>query len=55
MSMNTSLQALNTVNFFMADVQGGLGPYLGVFLQHHERRQERASHSGRGRFAHGVR
>ncbi|HZL41232.1 MAG TPA: MFS transporter [Pseudolabrys sp.] len=31
--MNTSLQALNAVNFFMADVQGGLGPYLGVFLQ----------------------
>jgi MFS family permease len=31
--MSTSLQALNAVNFFMADVQGGLGPYLGVFLQ----------------------
>jgi MFS family permease len=31
--MNTSLQALNAVNFFMADVRDGLGPYLGVFLQ----------------------
>jgi MFS family permease len=31
--MSTSLQALNAVNFFMADVQGGLGAYLGVFLQ----------------------
>ena len=31
--MSTSLQALNAVNFFMADVVGGLGPYLGVFLQ----------------------
>ncbi len=28
-----SLFALNTLNFFMADVQGGLGPFLGVFLQ----------------------
>jgi len=31
--MSTSLQALNAVNFFMADVRDGLGPYLGVFLQ----------------------
>ncbi|HEY0223614.1 MAG TPA: MFS transporter [Pseudolabrys sp.] len=31
--MNPSLQALNAVNFFMADVRDGLGPYLGVFLQ----------------------
>jgi MFS family permease len=31
--MNPSLQALNAVNFFMADVVGGLAPYLGVFLQ----------------------
>src|ERR1700742_1240589 len=31
--MNNSVQALNAVNFFMADVRDGLGPYLGVFLQ----------------------
>lgn len=31
--MSTSVQALNAVNFFMADVRDGLGPYLGVFLQ----------------------
>ena len=31
--MSTSIQALNAVNFFMADVRDGLGPYLGVFLQ----------------------
>jgi MFS family permease len=31
--MSTSIQALNGVNFFMADVRDGLGPYLGVFLQ----------------------
>jgi len=28
-----SLLALDALNFFMADVQGGLGPFLGVFLQ----------------------
>ncbi len=28
-----SLIALNALNFFMADVHGGLGPFLGVFLQ----------------------
>ena len=28
-----SLIALDALNFFMADVQGGLGPFLGVFLQ----------------------
>jgi predicted MFS family arabinose efflux permease len=28
-----SLFALNALNFFMADVQAGLGPFLGVFLQ----------------------
>ncbi len=28
-----SLVALNALNFFMADVLGGLGPFLGVFLQ----------------------
>jgi MFS family permease len=31
--MNPSLAALNALNFFMADVHGGLGPFLGVFLQ----------------------
>jgi hypothetical protein len=31
--LSTSLQALDAVNFFMADVRDGLGPYLGVFLQ----------------------
>ncbi|MCE0491876.1 MFS transporter [Pantoea sp. Mb-10] len=31
-----SLQALCLVNFFMADVRDGLGPFLGIFLtQHH--------------------
>lgn len=28
-----SLPALNLLNFFMADVRDGLGPFLGVFLQ----------------------
>ncbi len=31
--MRRSLTALNALNFFMADVQAGLGPFLGVFLQ----------------------
>src|SRR5436305_8399622 len=31
--MMTSLVALNALNFFMADVRDGLGPFLGVFLQ----------------------
>jgi hypothetical protein len=31
--MDSSLFALNALNFFMADVHGGLGPFLGVFLQ----------------------
>jgi MFS family permease len=31
--MNSSLFALNALNFFMADVSAGLGPFLGVFLQ----------------------
>jgi MFS family permease len=35
-AMNSSLAALNALNFFMADVQGGLGPFLGVFLQAHQ-------------------
>lgn len=29
----TSLSALNALNFFMADVRDGLGPFLGVYLQ----------------------
>ena len=28
-----SLPALNALNFFMADVRDGLGPFLGVYLQ----------------------
>ncbi|BAT59066.1 major Facilitator Superfamily protein [Variibacter gotjawalensis] len=28
-----SIQSLNGLNFFMADVRDGLGPFLGVFLQ----------------------
>jgi MFS family permease len=31
--MRCSLFALNALNFFMADVAAGLGPFLGVFLQ----------------------
>lgn len=31
--MIQSLLALNVLNFFMADVRDGLGPFLGVFLQ----------------------
>jgi MFS family permease len=31
--MRRSLFALGALNFFMADVQAGLGPFLGVFLQ----------------------
>ncbi|HEX4409594.1 MAG TPA: MFS transporter [Xanthobacteraceae bacterium] len=31
--MRSSLLALGALNFFMADVIGGLGPFLGVFLQ----------------------
>jgi predicted MFS family arabinose efflux permease len=31
--MRRSLFALNALNFFMADVQAGLGPFLGVLLQ----------------------
>jgi len=30
-SMSQSLQALNALNFFIADVRDGLGPFLGVF------------------------
>jgi hypothetical protein len=28
----TSQPALNALNFFMADVRDGLGPFLGVYL-----------------------
>ena len=31
--MMRSLRALDVVNFFLADVTGGLGPFLGVYLQ----------------------
>lgn len=31
--MSNSVPALNALNFFMADVRDGLGPFLGVFLQ----------------------
>src|SRR5665213_2562828 len=31
--MNGSQPALNALNFFMADVEAGLGPFLGVYLQ----------------------
>src|ERR1043166_2090798 len=31
--MSRSLFALCALNFFMADVRDGLGPFLGVFLQ----------------------
>lgn len=31
--MSNSTVALNALNFFMADVRDGLGPFLGVFLQ----------------------
>src|ERR1700709_1598874 len=31
--MQASISALNALNFFVADVRDGLGPFLGVFLQ----------------------
>jgi predicted MFS family arabinose efflux permease len=31
--MSQLIQALNALNFFIADVRDGLGPFLGVFLQ----------------------
>ncbi|GAN55177.1 MFS transporter [Tanticharoenia sakaeratensis] len=34
-SLNRALFALCALNFFMADVQAGVGPFLGVFLQRH--------------------
>ncbi|MBB2169013.1 MFS transporter [Gluconacetobacter aggeris] len=33
--LNRALFALCVLNFFMADVQAGIGPFLGVFLQRH--------------------
>ena len=33
--LNRALLALCALNFFMADVQAGIGPFLGVFLQRH--------------------
>jgi hypothetical protein len=30
-----SRRALEALNFFMADMQAGIGPFLGVFLQAH--------------------
>ena len=30
-----SLKALKALNFFMADIQAGIGPFLGVFLLAH--------------------
>jgi len=35
-----SLQALCLVNFFMADVRDGLGPFLGIFLTEHQWRAD---------------
>jgi len=35
-SLNRALFALCALNFFMADVQAGVGPFLGVFLQRHD-------------------
>lgn len=32
-TLSPSIRALESVNFFMADVQAGIGPFLGVFLQ----------------------
>ena len=35
-----SLQALCLVNFFMADVRDGLGPFLGIFMTEHHWKPE---------------
>jgi hypothetical protein len=32
---HSSRRALQTLNFFMADMQAGVGPFLGVFLLAH--------------------
>jgi hypothetical protein len=40
--MMKSLLALNALNFFMADVRDGLGPFLGVFLQEKRCRRPRS-------------
>jgi len=45
-----SLLALNAVDFFMADVAGGLRPFLGVYLQN--RRWNPAEIERRGPLAH---
>ena len=34
-SMNAAIWPLLALNFFMADMQAGIGPFLGVFLQAH--------------------
>jgi len=31
--MRSATRPLEALNFFMADVQAGIGPFLGVFLQ----------------------
>src|SRR5271154_2431024 len=31
----TSLRALDSLNFFLADVRDGMGPFLGTFLREH--------------------
>jgi hypothetical protein len=45
--MGRSLAALDGLNFFLADVQSGLGPFLGIYLLTKtglERRQHRSGH-----------
>src|ERR1700733_14996200 len=32
----TSLRALDALNFFLADVRDGMGPFLGTFLRVHQ-------------------
>lgn len=34
--MGSAVGSLNWLNFFMADVRDGLGPFLGIFLQQHQ-------------------
>ena len=34
-SSGQALRALRALNFFMADMQAGVGPFLGVFLLAH--------------------
>jgi hypothetical protein len=40
-AMNSSLAALNALNFFMADVQGGLGPFSACSCKHASGRRHR--------------